>query len=277
MASVPVPNDPTRRSDRESLFRETPRLWRAVMRLDRLVVGLTGRLVVSGDVPDDVRGRPLVLAANHIGNIDALVLLAACERRRVAPRFLATGGLFDAPVLGPVLRKSGHVRVDRGERTATEALGRAVDALDDDHRPILVYPEGRISLEPGLWPERGKTGVARMALAAKAPVVPVSQWGAHETMKYGMVRPGSKADLLGLFGSWLRALWRRPTLRVHFGEPVDLGDLSAEQPGDATRARDRIMRAITEDLAPLRADEPDTPHHVDPTHPRTGKPSPWRR
>ncbi|CAM05074.1 1-acyl-sn-glycerol-3-phosphate acyltransferase [Saccharopolyspora erythraea NRRL 2338] len=246
------------------------------MRIDRAVVALTGRLEVTGDVPDPLRGRPLLMAANHIGNLDPVVLIAACSRRRIAPRLLATGGLFDTPVLGWVLRRSRHVRADRGKATAGEALAKVVEALREDQRPVLMYPEGRISLEPGLWPERGKTGVARMALASQAPVVPVSQWGAHEAMCYGMLRVESARDLWILFASWLRAIRRRPTLKVHFGAPVDLSDLSADRPGDAVRARDRIMRAITDGLVPLRAGEPDVPDHDDPTRPVSDKRSPWR-
>lgn len=64
-------------------------------------------------------------------------------------------------------------------------------------------------------------------------------------------------------------------MRVHFGAPVDLSDLAADRVGDAARARDRIMRAITEGLIPLRIDEPEAPLHHDPTRPVTDKPSPW--
>lgn len=269
-------NDPTRRADREQLYRRAPRLWRAALRVNRLLVAATGRLEITGDVGDAARQGPVLLAANHIGNVDALVLMAACARRRIPVRFLATGGLFDTPVLGHVLRATGHVRADRGSRTVADALRRAVDALADDPRPLLVYPEGRISREPGLWPERGKTGVSRMALASGAVVIPVSQWGAHEAMDYGVVRPGNLRDILGLAVSWIRALRRRPRLRVHFGGPVDLSDLSAERTGDAARARDRIMRAITSGLLGLRADEPDHPAHMDTTRPTSGKRSPWR-
>ncbi|GAA4829741.1 lysophospholipid acyltransferase family protein [Saccharopolyspora rosea] len=277
MVALPSsPHEPTRRTDRDRLFRAASPLWRVLMRVDRAVIALTGRLEVTGDVPDAVRGGPLLLAANHIGNIDALVLIAACRKRRIAPRFLATGGLFDTPVLGAALRACGHVRADRGKSTAANALDRVVAALNADHQPVLVYPEGRITLEPDMWPERGKTGAARMALAADAAVVPISQWGAHEAMCYGMVRVESARDLWILFSSWLRAVRRRPTLKVHFGEPVDLTDLSADRIGDAARARDRIMRAITTGLADLRHDEPNAPHHHDPTRPTTDKPSPWR-
>ncbi|RRO16322.1 1-acyl-sn-glycerol-3-phosphate acyltransferase [Saccharopolyspora rhizosphaerae] len=245
------------------------------MRVDRAVIALTGRLVVTGDVPDDLGGRPLLLAANHIGNLDPLVLIAACRERRIAPRFVATGGLFDAPVLGSIMRAGRHVRADRGKATAAEALDKVVTALSEDANPVLVYPEGRLTLEPNMWPERGKTGVARMALAAGTEVVPISQWGAHEAMCYGMVRVERTHDLWVLFSSWLRAIVRRPTMRVHFGDPVDLSDLSADRVGDAARARDRIMRAITNGLVPLRADEPEAPRHQDPTRPVSEKPTPW--
>ncbi|GAB3683004.1 lysophospholipid acyltransferase family protein [Saccharopolyspora tripterygii] len=275
MVALPSGPEPTHRSDREKLFRATPRLWRALMRVDRAVIALTGRLVITGDVPDELRGQPLLMAANHIGNLDPLVLIAACRERRISPRFVATGGLFDAPVIGSIMRAGRHVRADRGKASAAEALGKVVTALTEDANPVLVYPEGRLTLEPNMWPERGKTGVARMALAAGTPVIPISQWGAHEAMCYGMVRVESARDLWILFSSWLRAIVRRPTMRVHFGAPVDLSDLAADRVGDAARARDRIMRAITQGLIPLRVDEPEVPLHQDPTRPVTDKPSPW--
>jgi hypothetical protein len=67
----------------------------------------------------------------------------------------------------------------------------------------------------------------------------------------------------------LRALVRRPLLRVHVGPPVDLEDLDVDRVGDAHRARLRIAAAITRGLVPLRAGEMDRPHFVDPTRPTT--------
>jgi len=68
---------------------------------------------------------------------------------------------------------------------------------------------------------------------------------------------------------------RRPVFRVHFGDPVDLSGLRADKPGDAVRAHQRIMRAITAGLVTLRVDEPDLPRFHDPTRP-TDTRSPWR-
>lgn len=239
------------------------------------LVKLTGRLRVTGTVPAELRGKPLLLTANHIGNFDVIVLIAACHRIGVAPRFMATGGLFDSRFSGPVMRASGHIRVNRGKENVADAMGSAVDALRTG-APVMMYPEGRISRDRDLWPERGKTGASRMALASGIPVIPVSQWGAHEAMLWGSLTVGGLEDLKILWTSWMKAIFRnRPTFQVHFGEPVDLSDLSLDTPGDAVRARDRIMRAITAGLIPLRDGELGAPRFTDPTRP-VETDSPWR-
>lgn len=264
-------HEPTRRAAANS----APPLWRTLMWVNRGFVALVGRVEITGEVPAELRGRSILLAANHIGVFDAFVLTSACHRAGIAPRFLVAGGIMDAPVVGWGLRRSGHLRVDRRARTVVEAFHRAVEALRSGNVAVLVYPEGRISRDPGLWPERGKSGVARLALAAGTPVVPVSQWGAHEAAWWGTEVVTGWKDLRPVVTSWLRAITRRPLFRVHFGSPVDLTGLSAGTPGDAVRARDRIMRAIAEGLAPLRLDEPDAPRFHDPTRP-TDSVSPWR-
>ncbi|MEH0844602.1 lysophospholipid acyltransferase family protein [Micromonospora sp. CPCC 205711] len=235
-----------------------PLLWRAAQLVARLVVGALARLEVTGDVPVPLRRGPLILAANHISPFDPVVLAAACRARGVAPRFMATGGLFRAPVLGGLMRRAGHLRVDRGTAAVHRALDAAADAVAAGS-VVLVYPEGRIGLDPGMWPERGKTGAARLALACGAPIVPVAQWGSHEVLPYR----APKGMLRGL----ARSLWRRPVIRVRFGDPLDLHDLDRGTPGAARIGTDRITDAITAALVPLRPDEPDRPRHVDPGRP----------
>lgn len=237
---------------------QPPLIWRTAQTLARVVVGALARLEVTGDIPAHLRDGPLILAANHLSPFDPIVLAAACRSRRVAPRIMATGGLFRAPVIGTAMRRAGHIRVDRGTTGVHRALDDAAAAVAGG-APILVYPEGRIGLDPGLWPERGKTGTARLALTCGAPVVPVAQWGSHEVLPYQAPK--------GLLGGVARALLRRPTVRVHFGDPVDLTDLRPGTPGVARLATDRIIDALTDTLVPLRPDEPDRPRHVDPGRP----------
>jgi 1-acyl-sn-glycerol-3-phosphate acyltransferase len=252
-----------------------PAIWRTMQTLDRGLVAFAGRLEITGGVPDSLRGQPLLMAANHIGVFDAFVLIAACHRIGIAPRFLLAGGLLDAPVVGPALRASGHLRIDRGKPSAIEQFGQATEALRATRAPIIVYPEGRISHDPGLWPERGKTGAARLALAAGVPVVPISQWGAHEAVYWGTETVTGPADLVPLARSGFTSPLRRPRFQVHFGKPVDLAEFPPDKPGSGVRAHAKIMRAIVDGLAPLRPDEPGAPKFHDPTRP-TDTVSPWK-
>lgn len=246
-----------------------PLLWRFVLRLASVVVPLVCRLRVTTSVPfdelarrtrDGGSGAALILAGNHIGNFDPVAVTAACARLRVAPRMMATGGLFRVPVVGPLMRAAGHIPVDRGRDTVRNAVPDAVAALAAGST-VFIYPEGRIGLHPGLWPERPRTGIARLALATGAPVVPVAMWGSHEVLAYHgwhvMIR------------TLITSLWRRPIVRVHFGAPVDLSGLRAGAVGHAQRASDRIMDAIAAELAPLRKNEPRLPRHNDHTRPVT--------
>ncbi|BCJ49200.1 1-acyl-sn-glycerol-3-phosphate acyltransferase [Actinoplanes sp. NBRC 14428] len=235
-----------------------PRVWRVLLRFSRVLVPLICRLRISGEVPAELRRGPLILAANHVSPVDPILMTAACSIAGVAPRFMATGGLFDAPIAGWAMRASGHLRVDRYTARAAEALPTAAEALKAGS-VVLVYPEGRIGLDPWMWPERGKTGVARMAAMSGAPVIPVAQWGSHAVLPYA-----SPTDIVR---SVLRAMWRRPVVQIRFGEPVDLSGLTGTAGAQAMRATDRIVQAIADTLVPLREDEPELPHFVDTTRP----------
>ena len=232
-----------------------PRLLRFLLALTPAVVFPLCRLRVSGSV--SVKGQ-VILAANHVSPVDPLIVAAACAKAGVTPRFMATGGVFRAPVVGALMRRCGHIRVDRRTAQVAQALPDAAAALKANST-VLVYPEGRIGLDPWMWPERGKTGVARMAALSGAPVVPVAQWGAHRVMPYSTPR--------GLGRSLLRALRHRPVVAVRFGEPVDLSGLSGSSGAQAMRATRLIVEGIDRALLPLRADEPEMPRYVDSTRP----------
>src|SRR4051794_2500680 len=189
----------------ESTSWRTPPAWQFMLALARIIVWPLCRLRVTGTVPAPLRDGPVLLAANHVSPFDPIVMTAACHKAGIAPRFLATGGLFDAPIAGAAMRAAGHIRVDRNTAHVAEALPAAFQALRDGAL-VLIYPEGRIGLDPWMWPERGKTGVARMAAASGAPVLPVAQWGAHAVLPYNTPEH--------LIRSLLRALRRRPVVQV---------------------------------------------------------------
>lgn len=235
-------------------------LWRFLLRRFSWLVSIFGRVEVTGEIPEELRRGPLLFAANHIGDFDPFVIAVALHKVGVMPRIMATGGIIAAPIAGPLLERTGAIRVERGTELARHAV-RVTEVALVHGGHVVAYPEGRVGLTADGWPERGRTGMARMALGMGVPVLPVSQWGAHEVLQYG--------NDWGKLRTLLRAIVRRPRLRVHVGPPVELGDLLMGRVGDANRARYRITAAITRGLVPLRAGEDDRPHYVDRTRPTT--------
>lgn len=237
-----------------------PRLWRLLLALSRIVVFPLARLRVTNGVPERLRGGPVILVANHVSPFDPLVIMAACHRAGIVPRIMATGGVFRTPVVGAVMRHCGHIRVDRNTTHVADALPAAAKALAENSA-VLVYPEGRIGLDPWMWPERGKTGAARMAQMSGAPVLPVVQWGTHAVIPWEAPKRLGRAVL--------KALLRRPVVRVRFGDQaVDLSGVDAGTPGaQAMQATRLIMEAIDETLTPLRQDEMRMPRTVDASRP----------
>lgn len=185
----------------------------------------------------------LVIAVNHISNTDPLAIGQFLAYSGRWPHFLAKSSLFAVPLFGSLLRGTEQLPVQRNSREAGHALTAAVDAVRRG-RAVIIYPEGTITHDPGLWPMTGKTGAARIAFEANCPVIPVGQWGAQELM-YG--RRIHFPHLLP-----------RKTLRMLVGDPVPLGDLR-DQPmtaGSLAEGTERIMAAITALVAELRGERP---------------------
>src|SRR5215471_13627579 len=101
---------------------QPPLIWRVLQDIARVVIPLFCRLQVTSDVPDAVKAGPLIVASNHISNFDPFCLTPATRRIGLSPRIMATGGLFRAPVVGPVMRACGHIPVDRGRVTIANAV-----------------------------------------------------------------------------------------------------------------------------------------------------------
>jgi 1-acyl-sn-glycerol-3-phosphate acyltransferase len=188
----------------------------------------------------------VIFVPNHISNADPLAVGQYLAFSGRWPRFLAKASVFRIPVIGRIIAACGQIPVERGSTRSKEALVAAAEAIEQG-RALVIYPEGTISYDPDLWPMKGKTGAARLALTSGCPVVPIGQWGAQELM------PGRKPRFPKLFP--------RKTLRVATGDPIPLDDLRAQPVTAATldEATTRIMDAITVLVAELR-------HAVPPVH-----------
>lgn len=182
-----------------------------------------------------------IAASNHMTNIDPLTFAHFLYDNGVAPKILAKASLFDVPVVAPLLRATGQIPVYRNTVDAGKSLAAATEAIEQGEC-VAVFPEGTLTREPDLWPMAGKTGVARLALTTRAPVVPIAQWGPQ--------------DLLARYSKVFKPIPRKK-VTVVAGPPVDLSDLY-DRPQDAAvlrEATERVMAAITTILEDIRGEQ----------------------
>lgn len=183
-----------------------------------------------------------IAAPNHCTEIDPLVVGHMLYNQKRMPHFLAKGGLFKVPVVGAVLRATKQIPVERSTAGANRSLQVAKEVVEEGGA-IVIYPEGTLTRDPDLWPMKGHTGAARMALESGIPVVPMAHWGAHH-----------------VFPRYAKRfhLFPRRTSRLIVGDPVDLSAFEGRPLDKATltAATAVIMDAITALLAILRSEQP---------------------
>ncbi|HEX6194881.1 MAG TPA: lysophospholipid acyltransferase family protein [Jiangellaceae bacterium] len=172
-------------------------------------------------VPDT---GPAILAGNHLTVVDSLFMPLALERKVT---FLAKSDYFTEKGVKGRIKKwffggTGNVPVDRSGGKASEAALQTALRILGEGRLLGIYPEGTRSPDGKLY--RGRTGVARMALEAHVPVIPVAMIGTFEMQPPGRVIPKLK----------------RPGVR--FGKPLDFSRYYGMQ-------TDRyVLRAVTDEI-----------------------------
>ncbi|HEX6230170.1 MAG TPA: lysophospholipid acyltransferase family protein [Actinomycetota bacterium] len=179
---------------------------------------------------------PAIVAGNHVSSLDGVVLgLATGVRARRMTRFLAAAEFFRKPWFGWALRLYRQIPLRRGEGDSG-ALDEAVVTIRSG-AVAGIFPEGRVNpdAEAGLQP--GRSGVARLALATGAPVVPVGIWGTQVRWPRGRIR-------------FRRPL--RPVLVLAYGDPIPpQGDPASFE--DLEVFTDLVMAAIEKQVAEARA------------------------
>ena len=183
---------------------------------------------------------PFILAPNHMSNFDPVSMGYFLGDNGFEVRFLAKHSLFKVPVVGPFLRWWGMIPVLRGSDQAGDALKYAHEALVKGD-VVGIYFEGTLTRDPGFWPMKGKTGLARLALDTRVPVVPVVQWGAQDIMD----------RYVGL--SFNR---RRPGLFVRVLPPIDYSDIEGDSSNHegVRELTARLQRALGEGSEALRGE-----------------------
>lgn len=220
-------------------------LWRTMRPLAMPLLRLLLRMRVEGRRNVPKRGAA-ILASNHLSALDHVVLPAVTRRPIVN---ISKIEHFHNPVKRWFFRQWHVIPLHRGAGDQ-EAMARARQALAEGNL-FAIYPEGTRSRDGKL--HKGHTGVARLALEMRVPVIPVAMKGTFEAWpKGGKLR-----------------LFRRTAAVV--GRPIDLSEHWGKQDDrELCRAiTDRIMR----ELAALSGQEYVDEYQHNPDVPRHGRPA----
>jgi len=147
------------------------------MGLVRTLGSLLFRLKASGVQAIPPEG-PGIVAANHVNVLDVFPLQLAIPRPIF---FMAKAELHRNRWLDILLRKLGSFPVERGHRDRW-ALEHAQELLSKG-RLLGMFPEGTRTHGNGLRP--AKTGAARLAIATRAPIIPVGISGVEGPVGVG--------------------------------------------------------------------------------------------
>jgi len=165
-----------------------------------------------------------ILASNHLSVADSIFLPLMIERQM---SFLAKAEYFTGKGIKGwatkwFMRGTGQIPIDRSGGSASEAaLNTALQVLGRDAL-LGIYPEGTRSPDGILY--RGRTGIARMALEAKVPVVPVVMVDTDTMMPIGTNIP------------------RVVRIGIVIGEPLDFSRYAGME-------NDRyILRSVTDEI-----------------------------
>jgi 1-acyl-sn-glycerol-3-phosphate acyltransferase len=210
-------------------------LIRSVALAGRLFAQAMTRVRLEGDIDAIPSEGPVILASNHVSNLDGVVLgawLVPAFTRRI--NMLGKNEMFDWPVVGWVARNGGVHPVDR-DGADIEAFRLAERILGEGH-VLLIFPEGTRSRDGRL--QKARDGLAMLALRTGAPIVPIGVGDSDRVWPRGQKLPRPRPG-------------GRVTVRL--GAPFRLAD---ELPAGVDRktakglATDLIMRRIAELLPP---------------------------
>ena len=221
------------------------------------ILNLVGKKQWRGAENIPQTGR-VIVASNHVSYLDVLFFTHFIFRSGRAPRYIGKEGVFKVPVIGKILLAAGQVPVAREGKDAAKALEHALKLLEVGHC-LGVYPEGTLTRDPNGWPMVAKTGLARLAIMTKSPVIPIAQWGSQ------IVMPTYEKKI---------KFFPRTPIKILAGKALDLSPWYGKEndPAALVEATAFVMRAITDLLEQLRGEKRPVeifdPHNSD--LPRTG-------
>ncbi|NVM31434.1 MAG: 1-acyl-sn-glycerol-3-phosphate acyltransferase [Candidatus Helarchaeota archaeon] len=180
---------------------------------------------------ENIPSAPVIFASNHETETEHLYLARACcslrdlnyfkflqflnlkgiANKSEVPIFFAKYQLFNIPLVGSILASTAFPV----ERELRDAKSMEIGSLFLQRGSnIMIYPEGTRNVEKQV---KAKSGVVRLAIQNKVPVVPIGQVGLHDLTK-GSFMPKKK-------GTWVCTFGKPITYEQYYDREVSYSEL----------------------------------------------------
>jgi len=210
--------------------------WAATRHIGRVLARLAGVSLTIEHLERLPAEGPVVIVANHTGFVDAMVLFLMLPGTL---HFVAASELSRHAPLRILLHRLGVLSVDRDDRERGVEATAAMVELGRAGERLVVFPEGRLSVTPGL--RNFHLGAFIVAAAVGCPVVPLVIHGSRAVLAPGtwQVRPGPVGvevaePIAATNGGWQEAVRLRDQARQSIlsrcGEPDSVAPAWDERP-----------------------------------------------
>ncbi|MBU0672452.1 MAG: 1-acyl-sn-glycerol-3-phosphate acyltransferase [Candidatus Margulisbacteria bacterium] len=186
----------------------------------RFLTFFSGVKVQVSGLENIPRDKALILASNHQGAADILILLACLP---INFRFAIKKELFKIPIFGWYLKKAGYFSIDRKLVLSAYRTVEAVIEIIKAGESVLIFPEGTRTKTGELG--RFKRGSLLAALKSRAPIIPIAISGSFNIMKKG---------------SWL---FHPCPVKLSVGKPIEIKS-EADYDNKIAEVRETIARML---------------------------------
>ncbi len=151
------------------------------------------------------KNRTFILASNHASALDVFLIISSIGKHtNRKTSLLIVNNAYDFLPIKLLMKKWQAVRVDREDPNKRWVVKKAIRKLKKGNN-ILIFPEGTVHGGKVGHLVKAKTGVIRIGILSKTPIIPIGIKGSYQTWKFPETKPTFKNFIS--FHPFSRNIW----------------------------------------------------------------------